>query len=226
VIEQLLAQKAPAPATPAQAAAAPTAQAGASDPMPTLEQHGYDTAKWAEAHAQWTNRQVEARVAGAMQNVQAQQHAQTAREAFESRVNAFKANVPDFDVVIQNPALPALPAVAPLIVGSEVGPAIVYHLAKNPDLAMRISRMASDQQKVAIGEIIGRLAVAQVTQSPQRRPSTASTSSTQAPPPPSTTRSGASAAAPTDPSKMSMDEFVANERQRAAEKRERLRSRR
>lgn len=227
VIEQLVAQQRPQPPAVAPATAAPAAAPAATDdPAPTLDQHEYDTAKWAKAHADWSQRQIDKRVAAAIDAQQAKQAAQVTQQAFISRVAEFRKTAADFDVVVSNPALPGLsPAAAGLIVQSEMGPQITYHLAKNPDIATRISRMAPEQQAMAIGRIEGQLTAVRATP-PAATARSATPSTTKAPPPPAVTRSAASAALPADPSKMTMEQFVEHSKREAAAKRERLRSRR
>lgn len=182
-----------------------------TDLPPTLEAHGFDQAKWAQAHAQWTQRQVDARVQHALQKSQSEIAATASRNAFQTRIDAFKATAADFDVVTANPALPPLSKTAArLIVDSEKGPQLVYHLAKNPAVAAHIARMSPDSQAMALGRLEVQLSA----------PAPKAATTTRAPPPPTQTPSGSSNGT-TDPSKMSMKEFVERERQAAAARRAR-----
>lgn len=182
------------------------------DLPPTLEAHGFDQAKWAQAHKEWTERQVDARVKSALQNAQGEQAAKAVRDAYYGREAAFKATAPDFDVVVANPALPALsPAAAKAILSSEKGPQLVYHLAKNPGKAAHIARMSPDAQAMALGRLEAELSAP-----------AAPRTTTKAPPPPSTTPAAAASGHPLDFSKPgNMAAFVEAERQAAAARRAR-----
>jgi hypothetical protein len=189
-------------------AAGPQAPTVAEDPAPTLEQHQFDPAAFAKAQNEWVQRQVEKRVAQAVEGLEARRTEATMRSNFEARTAEFRKTQPDYDIVIGNPALPALaPNTARLIVKSETGPQLAYHLAKNPDLATRISRMDPDQQGMAIGRLEAQLQVpVPVKTTPQVKRTV-----TQAPPPPKPVSSG-SGVVQKDINQMSMDEFVAHER--------------
>ena len=199
-------------AAPASAPAAPAADA--SDKPPTLEEHNFDPVALADAQAKWLEKQVDKRVAAAMTGVQAKQASEAVRVQFESRVEAFAKAHSDFSTVVSNPALPALNSAAARSVAlSEQGPAIIYHLGKNPDLAARISRMPVEQQLVQIGRLEAQLAPAAAPPPPATTTKpTRQKSVTSAPPPPAPVPAGS--AVSKDPSTMSMDEWVRNERGR------------
>ena len=221
VIQDLTTRTA-APNGAAAPTSAPAAPAVTDDPPPTLEQHEFDAAKLAKAQAEWLQRQVDKRVTAAMQGHTAQQQAEATRQQFTSRMEAFKASAPDFDVVVANPALPPLsPTAARLVVASEKGPALVYHLAKNPNVAAHIARMAPEQQAMAIGRLEAQLAAPAAAAPPARQKTT-----TQAPPPPSPTPAGGNSGGSRNPADMPMKDFVENERRLAADKRARLKARR
>lgn len=153
LIAELNARQA-APQAAAPATAAPAPQSNANDPAPTLDKFDFDTAKWAEAHAAWSQRQIDRGVSAGIERLQAQHSAAAAQATFQQRTDAFKQTAPDFDVVVANPALPPLhPTAARLVVTNEKGPAIVYHLAKNPEMLARIARLTPEQQAMAIGRI-------------------------------------------------------------------------
>lgn len=196
----------------APAAAAPVVPDAGEKP-PTLEEYQFDPVALAEAQTKWMDKQIEKRVNTALAGVQTRQANDAVRAQFETRVEAFaKANA-DFATVVSNPALPALSAPGARAVAlSEHGPAIIYHLGKNPDVAARIARMPADQQLVQIGKLEAQLtppplAPASAKPAPPRQKSV-----TSAPPPPTPVPAGS--AVSKDPSTMSMDEWVANDRAR------------
>ena len=203
-LEQTLAEQRGKPAATAPA----PAPVSADDPPPTLEQHAFDTKKHAEAQAAWVQRQVDKRVTEKVEAVTRQQQQQTAKQQFESRLEAFRATHDDFDLVISNPNLPSLHerAVA-TVIHSEKGPELAYQLAKNPDLAVRIARMAPDQQLMALGRLEAQLSTPPAPASSQKTP-------TRAPAPPRPVPSGAGPGKDPNAPSSSMSEFVAAHRER------------
>jgi hypothetical protein len=184
----------------------------ANDPAPTLEAHQYDPVAYSTAQAAWVQRQINKGVAQAVQQLETLREVQTLRQNFQQKVNEFKKVHSDFDVVIGNPELPPMSEnTARLIINSDVGPAITYHLATNPDVAERISKMPPERQAMAIGRLEVQLATPPAPVKPAVKRTV-----TQAPPPP---KPVATSSAPVRGEPQSMDEFVAREReQKLAEK--------
>jgi len=124
------------------------------DEPPTLEQFGYDQKQWSKAIARWNTVKVRQEVTKTLEQERAQSVQTAATNQFQERVDAFKKDHPDFDTVMANPRLPQLDHIsAAMIVGSEHGADISYTLAKNPDLAVKVSRMSPSQQALAVGRI-------------------------------------------------------------------------
>lgn len=203
-------------AKPAAAETPPPSQEPAvvtTEAAPSLESVGFDTDKWTKAMETWTAKQIERGVKAAVTNVQAEQQQAVVRQAFESRLSAFQAKTPDLQVVLGNPALPRLDTeAAKLVVASELGPQILYHLGKNPDKAVRIARQNAVGQAAAIGRLEAELSAAAA-----KPPQKTTASITKAPAPPTQTPAGG--AARTDPMTMSMADFVKHEREQALNKR-------
>jgi hypothetical protein len=119
-----------------------------------------------------------------------------AQSAFQERVAAFKTEVPDFEtLVMQNPDLQISAISALTIQKMENGPAVAYHLAKNPQLAAKIAAMSPPDQVFEMGKLS-----ASVT-TPQR----SNASRAPAPISPVGSRSGVSKS----PDQMSGDEYYA-----------------
>lgn len=225
-IEALKTGKAPAADDPASAApAAPAAQPAAApvnDPRPTLDQFDFDAAKFEAAESAWIERQIDRRVDKALGKKEAATAETAAKQAekaladnFNSRLQEFGKTHADLGVVLANPALPQLGKLASRhILTSELGANIVYHLGKNPDLAVRISRMTNEQQLVAIGRVEAQLTS---TPAPRQEPPRQKTT-TQAPPPPTPVPAGAAAQKSLE--SMTMDEFVQHEREQALRQRQ------
>lgn len=194
---------------PAAATAAPPA---AETSAPSLESCQYDTDKWTKAMNAWTQTQIQTGVKQALQSERQTATVETNKAKFEERMDAFAKATPDIKVVLGNPSLPQLHKdAAALVVGSELGPQILYHLGKNPEKAARIARQSPIEQAAAVGRLEVELKTAKV---PQRQLS-------NAPAPPTTTRgAGAAPISTTDP-KMDLAEFMKRERQALAERRRR-----
>ena len=210
--------------TPAPAAAAPAAATpAASTAPPSLEDFGYDQVAFSKAQTEWVQQEVARQVKANLEAARAENDSVSAREKFLEREAKVKATLPDFETVTaKNPAFPKLEqAAADMIVRSEIGPQIAYHLGKNPDVATRISRMNAEGQKLAIARLEGQLTV-----TPPAAPAAAAAPKTQpkpksvtsAPPPPTPTPAGS--AGPKDIASMTMDEWVAQERAKKMAQRE------
>jgi hypothetical protein len=219
-MEELAAKAAAAPATAAKTETASATVADKDDPAPTLAEHQYDPDAYAKANAAWLNRQVKKQVAEALQQKDVQATAEKVEARFKEQEVELRKTAKDYDIVIANPNLPKLAAVtAKQIVYSEAGPKLTYHLAKNPDLATRISRMAPEQQLVAIGRLEAQLtapAAAATAAKPQVKKTV-----TKAPPPPTPASTGGQSTK--SPGDMSMDEWVAHERSQKLAEREQKR---
>jgi hypothetical protein len=177
-----------------------------TEDAPTLESCEFDTAKWTKAMHAWTQKQIDAGVNRAVQTVAQNQTEATRRAAFETRMTAAAAAIPDLQVVLSNPALPQITNkdTAALIVDSPVGPQILYHLAKNPEKATRLVRQSPAQQAAAIGRLEAEItAQAAAPKSKQKTPNNI----TRAPNPPNPT-SGRGNTPSVDPNKMSAKDWI------------------
>lgn len=184
---------------------------------PTLESVGYDPVELNKKQNEWMQKQVNKQVREAVRQLETQKSNEAVAQAFQNRVTEFKKTAPDFDVVIANPKLPQLaPEAARIIVRSDTGPAVAYHIAKNPDIAVRIAKMDPVSQAAAIGRLeeqILRASQKVDTQEPSKAPKPVQTAKvTKAPPPPKPVSGGN--VVTKSPGEMSMEEWVAHERGR------------
>lgn len=193
---------APAPASqPAPVAASP-------EGAPTLASVGYDTAAYEQAMQAWTNKQIEAAKNQGIQAGQQQQAANDFKAAFEARMATYVAAVPSVKIALGNPHLPQLAKdAAEVVMGSELGPQILHHIANNPDEAVRIARKTPAQQAAAIGRIEGELRAK--ASKPQQK---TTNNITRAPNPP-TPNTGRGNTPSVDPAKMSAKEWIEWDRQ-------------
>jgi len=121
---------------------------------PTLEQFGFDQAKWSRAVGEWNKAQVRVQVEQALEAQRTSDSQQSVVAAFAAKVEQFKETHPDWDTVMANPRLPQLAQVASaMIVASDHSAELTYALGKNPDLTTKISRMNSSNQALAIGRL-------------------------------------------------------------------------
>jgi len=77
----------------------------------------------------------------------------TADDAYHDRVEAVLEKYPDFKEVAYNNAVRITGEMAEVIRGSESGPEIAYHLGKNPEEALRISKLTPLAQAVELGKL-------------------------------------------------------------------------
>lgn len=112
----------------------------------------YDDAliKWSEERTRESER-------ATRETSRAQTEVQKVVETFVSRRDAFKAEHEDWDEVVERDDLKIGPAMRDAIMESDLGPAIAYHLGKNPELADRIYGLPPIQQIREIGKIEARL---------------------------------------------------------------------
>lgn len=128
---------------------------------------------------------------------QVQTQAQKAQQDFKGRQEAFRAATPDFDEVLADADIQVSNSVISEIVESESGPQLQYYLAKNPDEAARLSKLAPLALAREVGKIESRFTTSQ-------QKTAVKTSS--APPPPTPT--GKSSATSTkDPGEMTPAEY-------------------
>lgn len=120
---------------------------------------------------------------------------QRAQDAYRERAVAFAKTVPDFrSVVTSADDVMIPPHVEECIVGSEVGPALAYHLAKNPRTAERIAGLSPLAAAREIGKLEERLTPKKARLETKARP-------------PIAVPKGASPAPTKDPAKMSFAEY-------------------
>jgi hypothetical protein len=116
------------------------------------------------------------------------------RESFENNARTLAETVADYKDVIGSSGLMINRVVETLVVESEKGPLILYHLAKNPDRVEALNHMSPVAAAKEIGRLEARLSLPNANRA------------TRAMAPETPLRGGA--AHTKDPKDMSMDEFV------------------
>lgn len=125
-----------------------------------------------------------------------QKERQALRVSFEAQVEDAKSRYADYDAVARAPDVPVSDAMADLIITSDVGPDVLYHLGQNKAIAAQIAKLSPVEAARAIGRIEASL------QAPKPR------METNAPAPINPVK-GAVGASVKDPAKMSYAEFKA-----------------
>lgn len=170
-----------------------------SEKLPSLEEFGYDEAKYQAALIQYATQKAESVVEKRLSQAEQQRAEQQRMGTFAERQREFAKSVPDFEErVLKDPTLPITAAMRDVIVDSESGPEIAYYLATNRELADRIARLPAHMAALEMGRIEGRLSAQKVV---AKKPVT------QAPPPPPIIEA-VEPEVSKDPDAMSMDEWI------------------
>jgi hypothetical protein len=123
-----------------------------TEPLPEQFSDMYEYAK------ALTDYRVEQRLTEEKQKeVQAKVAAEHAKliDTWGQRVKEAKAEMPDFDDMINSTDVTVSNEVRDAIFESEVGPRILYHLAENPDFAVKLQGMTLTAALKAIGKLEG-----------------------------------------------------------------------
>lgn len=158
---------------------------------------------------------VEARLAKRDEQATAKSAAEKAVATYQSREASVKAVIPDYDAVLSASNAPISDTVGRALFESEQGPAIAYHLAKNPQMLEAMNKMDEKQVNRQIGRLEATLEAASAaapspaadSASPPAAPAAPVARTTNAPPPAKTVaNSGANA--PVDLGKLPMADYV------------------
>lgn len=129
---------------------------------PKPEEDDFDSfAEYTEALVDWKSEQREAsREAKAAKKAE-QEAAQKARledeDNFAELVEDFKEDHDDYDEICFDDDLPISSIMTEAIIGSDMGPQILYHLGNNPKEAARIAKLRPVGQIREIGKLEGKL---------------------------------------------------------------------
>lgn len=183
------------------------APAPAVAPKPTPDKFN-DYADYVEALTEWKAEQKVTEALSKRDQQQAERAQQTAQQAkaqtFAERQQAARTAIPDYDEVMSAAAdVRIAPHVHEALLDSKHGPAIAYHLAKNPDEAERLSTLPP----LAAARELGRLEASLAKSAPPQgaaAPALKPVSKAPAPIKPI----GAGTTTNQDPARMSMDEYA------------------
>lgn len=155
-----------------------------------------DYAEYVEALTDWKTEQ---KINERLQQEGQRRVEHTRAQTFEQRQAEFKAKAPDYDEVVGSSDAPVTEHVSAALLDSEVGPALMYHLAKNPQVLERLNRMTEAQANREIGRLEASLA----------QPAPAPAVKTTAAPRPASVLGSQGRGATLDPSRMSHEEYRA-----------------
>ncbi len=209
------------------------------EPKPKVEDFS-TLEEWADAVVDWSGRktkfetvaETQETVKKAVDERVSADRQQTAEQEIlvrhVGRIEEFKKTHADFDAVAQKALADQVPLTQIMIthvMHSELGPALLYHLAKNPAEAQRIATMNQGPALVALGRLEAKLEGGNTSPQPTvEQPSGGTTIAASVgekrtltlvppvnnpPPAPITPLGGGSAAVTKDPEKMSLSEYQA-----------------
>jgi hypothetical protein len=149
----------------------------------------------------------------AVQQETQQKAAKAASDNWTSKVDQARAQIQDYDSVMDKAELPVAPHVAQILFDHDIGPVLAHHFALNPDVLEKLNGMTLGKaavEIVRISEEVGKKALVQaapVTSAPAVNVS-------KAPPPPQPLGSGRSTTVPT--ADLPMEDYVAQRRKEGA----------
>lgn len=121
----------------------------------------YDS--YLEALAEWkADQRLQSHLSEQQQRQQQEAQQQTQRErvqAFQQKAQEFAQQHPDFESVAMSPSVPITQSMFEVIIDSEQGPEIAYHLGQHPDTAQKIARMNATAAAREIGKLEAQLSI-------------------------------------------------------------------
>jgi hypothetical protein len=168
------------------------------EPPRTLEDFEYDEAKYQqyilEKAVQEAQRGAVTEAERVLNERQQQQEIQAKHQQFQNRENKYADTIDDYWQVARNDDVPVSQAMAEAITDSPDGPAVLYYLGKNPDIASMIAGLPPQSAAREIGKIEAKL--------------TTQAASTSKAPPPAKKIDGVDPAIEKNPDDMSIEEWT------------------
>jgi hypothetical protein len=112
-----------------------------------------DAFEYAEALADWSAEQALARRDQEVKQKEVQAKRETVIQTWQQKLEATKAELPDYEVMVQSSSMSVNDTVRDAIVESDVGPRILYELASNDELAEKLSTMTTAGALKLIGKL-------------------------------------------------------------------------
>jgi hypothetical protein len=133
--------------------AAPKAQSRDEKPKPD---QFVDAFEYAEALADWSAENAVMRARQEDVEKKFQEERQKVLQTWNTRLEATKAELPDYDEMLTSSDVVVSNEVRDAILESEIGPRILYHLAENPELAAKITKSSLITALKEIGKLEAR----------------------------------------------------------------------
>lgn len=130
----------------------------AEEKLKTLADFEYDDAKYQSYIFDEAQKRAVKAARGELTADQERQAAQRRKESFRGRSTDFAKTVEDYDSTVRNPRLHITADMAEVIEDSDDGPALAYHLGKNPEVADKIAQLPPKAAARELGKIEARLA--------------------------------------------------------------------
>jgi len=112
-----------------------------------------DAFEYAEALAQWSAEQALAKREQEIKQKEAEAKRETVIKTWQQKLEATKAELPDYEVMVASSSVKVNDTVRDAIVESDVGPRILYELASNDELAEKLSDMTTASALKLIGKL-------------------------------------------------------------------------
>lgn len=148
--------------------AAPKQEADVLNEKPQPSQFN-DAFEYAEALSEWSAEKAIADMKKAEAEAAIQAKQAEKLKAWGDRLVAAKADMPDFDVVVQDSGVVVSPDIEAALLESDIGPQIMYHLAENPELAQKLNSMSPVSALREFGKLEAKLE-AKVESKPEVKP--------------------------------------------------------
>ena len=155
----------------------PNAQADALDQEPKPEQF-QDAFEYAKALAEFSAERALQQRDKQEAEAKAQAERDKVLKTWSDRIQATKAELPDFDAMVASSEVAVSDAVRDAILESEAGPKILYHLAENPEVAEKIAGLSTVSALREIGKLEARF---ETKEEPKRKDTVAARSKAPAP---------------------------------------------
>jgi len=126
--------------------------------LKTLADFEYDDAKYQSYILDEAAKRGEAAADNRLKAQQEREAAERRKSSFKSRSIEFAKTLDDFESTVRNPRLHITADMAEVIEDSDDGPALAYHLGKNPDVADKIAQLPPKAAARELGKIEARLA--------------------------------------------------------------------
>lgn len=137
----------------------PPEKAAEAEPLKTLADFDYDESKYMAYVVDQATKGAVSAAERKLQEAQAAERMKRQQAGFKAAESEYAATVPDYHEVTRNPSLAVTQEMVAVMSEMDDGPAVLYHLGKNPQVAERIAALSPVGVARELGRIEERLAV-------------------------------------------------------------------